>query len=157
MYDLAQVVERLHTQMEFRFTGVVTPECRELRSRMSAQARFDGHVPEAQLRESYEWADILILPSIQDGFGVVLSHAQAGAIPFIASENTGGRELLELGGKGWIVPIRAPEQIEQQLKWCNEHRDALASDVEQLVTNPVLRTWGDFADDLMAIVLKRRA
>src|SRR5688500_12891606 len=75
MFDLARVVKNMNAAMEFRFTGSVSEECRDLVRDLAHHARFDGHVPELQLRESYAWADILVCPSIQDGFAVVLSHA----------------------------------------------------------------------------------
>jgi glycosyltransferase involved in cell wall biosynthesis len=135
----------MNASMDFRFTGTVTEECRDLVGDLELRARFDGHVPELQLRESYAWADILVCPSIQDGFAVVLSHAQAAGIPFIASTNTGGPDLLAMGGKGWIVPIRSAEAIEAQLSWCDANRHELGAMIEHLYANPVQRSWRDVA------------
>jgi glycosyltransferase involved in cell wall biosynthesis len=49
---------------------------------------------------------VLVLPSIQDGFGMVLAQAMACGCPVVASEHTGGRDLFEDGVEGFIVPIR---------------------------------------------------
>lgn len=156
MYDLAAVVRNLSRTMDFRFTGTITPECRDLVANIEAKAQFDGHVREIRLRESYAWADVLVCPSIEDGFAVVLSHAQAAGIPFIASTNTGGPELLASGGQGWIVPIRTPEAIERQLQWCNMNREEVADMVRQLYAQPVQRTWLDVARDVVHCCLTER-
>lgn len=150
MYDLARVVERMSPGMDFRFTGFVMPECRDLVARLEGRARFDGHVSEQQLVESYAWADILVCPSIEDGFGVVLSHAQAAGIPFIASTNTGGPDLLTMGGKGWIVPIRAPGAIEERLSSCDANRKELGAMVHDLYSRPIQRSWQDVAREVLA-------
>lgn len=156
MYDLAAVVRHLNRAMDFRFTGTITPECRELVADLESAAHFDGHVPETQLRESYAWADVLVCPSIQDGFAVVLSHAQAAGLPFIASTNTGGPDLLERSGRGWIVPIRSPESIERQLLWCNSNREEFADMVQDLDSHPAQRSWLDVARDVVHCCLTER-
>lgn len=151
MHDLATIVERMHDRIRFRITGVVTAECADLVARLQGKAHFDGHVPVDRLAGIYAESDVLILPSIEDGFGLVLSHAQAAALPFIASSNTGGPDLLKLGGRGWIVPIRAPEQLEQQIDWCDEQREAVAQSVLDLYCQPITRSWLEVADDLIRI------
>lgn len=156
LYDLAAVVRNLNRTMDFRFTGTITPECEDLVARLQGKARFDGHVPETQLRESYAWADVLVCPSIQDGFAVVLSHAQAAGLPFIASTNTGGPDLLEMGGQGWIVPIRSADAIERQLIWCDAHREEVADMMGKLVAHPVERSWQDVARDVVHCCLSER-
>ena len=150
IFDLARVVRVLSGTAEFRFTGAITRECRELVADIESLARFDGHVAEAQLRDSYAWTDVLVCPSIQDGFAVVLAHAQAAGVPFIASTNTGGPELLAGGGKGWIVPIRAADAITERLVWCNDNREALAAMVEDLDRQPLMRSWTDVAREVSA-------
>jgi alpha-maltose-1-phosphate synthase len=149
MFDLERVVESMSGSMDFRFTGGVMRECAALAARMESRARFDGHVPESALPASYAWADVLVCPSIEDGFGVVLAHAQAAGIPFIASTNTGGRDLLALGGKGWIVPIRSPAAIQDRLSWCDANRNELSALVENLYAHPVQRSWRDVALDFV--------
>lgn len=156
MYDLAAVVRNLNRTMDFRFTGTVTAECRALVAELEAEAQFDGHVPERRLRESYAWADVLVCPSIEDGFAVVLSHAQAAGVPFIASTNTGGPDLLASGGQGWIVPIRSPEAIERLLLWCNSNREEVADMVRELYAHPVQRSWLDVARDVVHCCLTER-
>ncbi|MGQ0563050.1 MAG: glycosyltransferase, partial [Gemmatimonadota bacterium] len=118
---------------------------------------FDGHVPEDRLRHAYAWADVLVCPSIQDGFAVVLAHAQAAALPFVASSNTGGPDLLAAGGRGWIVPIRAPDEIARRLESCDADRQQLADAVRQLYERPLHRSWTDVGRDFMSHVRTSRS
>lgn len=72
---------------------------------------FHGHVPQAELPNWLSQADVFVLPSIQDGFGMVLTQALACGCPVIASENSGGPDVITDGDVGWVVPIRDPEAI----------------------------------------------
>ena len=53
-------------------------------------------VPQWQLREFYQSAHVLALPSRQDGFGVVLSQALASGLMVVCTDRTGGPDLKEM-------------------------------------------------------------
>ncbi|WP_411846129.1 glycosyltransferase family 4 protein [Roseibacillus persicicus] len=55
-----------------------------------------GHVANGDLSALYQKADILILPSREDGFGMVLLEALVSGCYVIASKNTGGPEIKEM-------------------------------------------------------------
>jgi glycosyltransferase involved in cell wall biosynthesis len=76
MHDLLQIMESVPAgHMEFRLVGPLTRECRPIRDRLAARAQLIGKVDEAELPAHYAWADLFVLPSIQDGFAVVLAQA----------------------------------------------------------------------------------
>jgi glycosyltransferase involved in cell wall biosynthesis len=68
---------------------------------------------------------VLVLPSIEDGFGLVMAEAMACGCPVIASTNTGGADLFADGKEGFLVPIRDPQ--------------AIADKMQTLVDDPALR------------------
>lgn len=65
---------------------------------------FLGPVPQARLSSFYSRAHVLVLPSIEDGFGAVMAQAMAAGCPVIATESTGGPDLIADGGAGYVVP-----------------------------------------------------
>lgn len=54
-----------------------------------------GHVPNSQLPEVYASHDAFILPSRQDGFGMVLLESLASGLPILASAFTGAADVLK--------------------------------------------------------------
>ena len=77
--------------------------------------RYIGAVPRAELRKHYSQASVLVLPSIQDGFGLVQAQAMACGVPVIATENTGAADLFTDGVEGFIVPIRDARAIREKI------------------------------------------
>jgi glycosyltransferase involved in cell wall biosynthesis len=73
--------------------------------------RILGHVPQLALRDIMSRSHVLVLPSIEDGFGMVMSQAMACGCPVIATVNTGGRDIIRDRITGYIVPIRSPGRI----------------------------------------------
>lgn len=52
-----------------------------------------GHVPNSRLHDVYQDHDLMILPSREDGFGMVLLEALACGIPIVASVNCGAPDI----------------------------------------------------------------
>ena len=68
--------------------------------------KFLGVLKGNDLQEVYLKATVFCLPSIEDGFGLVLNEALAYGLPVIATENTGIEDLMAGGKCGMVVPIR---------------------------------------------------
>ena len=49
-------------------------------------------------------ADLLVLPSVADAFGLVLVEAMASGLPVIACDAHGPRTIVDDGETGWLVP-----------------------------------------------------
>jgi glycosyltransferase involved in cell wall biosynthesis len=130
----------------------VLPECAEFVRSASATATVQAAVPEQQLPAIYAWGDVFLLPTIEDGFAVVLAQAQAAGLPILCTTNCGGPDIIASGGKGWIVPIRSPEQIIARLLWCDANRAELADMTEHLHEHPPQRNWDDVARDFLQAV-----
>ena len=104
----------------------MAPEIKQLLTRLPHQSvEFLGSVPQADLPKIMSESHVLVLPSIEDGFGLVMSQAMACGCPVIASTNTGGEDLFADGVEGFIVPIRDV--------------DALANRMQRLMDDPDLQ------------------
>jgi glycosyltransferase involved in cell wall biosynthesis len=73
----------------------------------------------------YRRMNIFVLPSIYEGFGIVLLEAMAAGIPVIATRVHGIKEVMVDGESGILVPPKNP--------------DAIAEAIIKLIENPQLR------------------
>jgi alpha-maltose-1-phosphate synthase len=62
-------------------------------------------VPQSKLAGFYARANLFVLPSRQDGFGMVITQAVACGIPVVCSDLTGGPDLKELLGNTKLISI----------------------------------------------------
>lgn len=63
-------------------------------------------VDQSKLINYYSASKIFVLPSRQDGFGMVLSQAMVCGLPIVCSKNTGGRDLINiLEDNKWIIEM----------------------------------------------------
>ncbi|MFM6090092.1 MAG: glycosyltransferase family 4 protein [Dolichospermum sp.] len=96
------------------------------------EERYSGlyqHIPSVShflLNQYYSQASVLVLPSLIDGFGLVVVEAMACGIPVIVTVNTGASDIITDGVEGFIIPIRDVEALKDKLEWCYSHPQELA-------------------------------
>lgn len=77
-------------------------------SRMDGRMRFAGAQTEDDLARSYGAADLLVLPSRAETYGMVVTEALARGLPVVAAEVGGVPEALGHGGDGTRPGILVP-------------------------------------------------
>jgi glycosyltransferase involved in cell wall biosynthesis len=82
-------------------------------------------LPNTELLALMHRSDVLVLPSISESFGMVVSEALAQGTPVIVSENVGAKDLVVEGVNGFVVPIRDPQAIADRLALLHSDRQLL--------------------------------
>ena len=75
-----------------------------------------GHVTQAELDALYERARCTILPSTNEGFGLVVVESWLHGRPTIVTDRAGISELIEDGKNGLLFDPDHPEQLAAQLR-----------------------------------------
>ena len=86
---------------------------------------FTGSVDQEQLPNYYNAADVFVLPSWYESFGLAALEAMSCGTPVVVSRVGGLTTFVEHGKSGYLVPWRCPE--------------AFARSLETLLENPSLR------------------
>lgn len=81
-----------------------------------------ARVPNVEMPNYYQAADVLILPSLTEGLSMTILEAMASGLPVIVSENTGGRDVVEDGRDGFVIPIRSVDAIKEKILLLYENR-----------------------------------
>jgi glycosyltransferase involved in cell wall biosynthesis len=85
---------------------------------MRAYEGLFRHVPGVRPQEMpavYRDADVLVLPSVNEGSALVVLEAMASGLPVIVTPNAGADAVRD-GIDGFVVPIRSPEAIAERLE-----------------------------------------
>jgi len=100
---------------------------RVLDNGMDVQVRFSGPQTEADLARSYGAADVMVLPSRTETYGMVVTEALARGLPVIAAEVGGVPEALGYGADGTrpglLVPPEDPAALRDALRAWLEDAD----------------------------------
>lgn len=101
---------------ELLLIGSLSHEMNPLIRRYEGVFRHIPFVPNEQLLQYYGRSSVFVLPSVEDGFAVVIGEAMACGLPVITTYNTGAADIIAHGRHGFVVPIRSPEAIGEHLE-----------------------------------------
>ncbi len=156
---LLEAVARLAKEIEFTLIG------RRVSDEIPAPALLDKYrwipsLPHDELLAEMSRHDVLVLPSLHEGFGLVMSEAMSQGLVVITTPHTGGPDLITEGVDGFIVPIRSAEAIEEKLA-------LLARDGERLISmqgaarrKAAALTWENYRQGVAGVareVMEKRA
>lgn len=103
--------------------------------------RFTGQIPNAQVLEEMAKARFFVMPSVNEGFGIVYLEAMASGCVTIGTEGEGIADLIVSGKNGFLVPPDDPEAIVQAIEWCLEHPEEADAIAEQGRKDALGLTW----------------
>jgi glycosyltransferase involved in cell wall biosynthesis len=109
---------------------------------------FTGALKGKDLEEQYKSAHVFILPSIEDGFGLVVGEALSYGVPVIVTENCGGADIVVDGFNGFIVPAFDSASILEKFNVLIEDRTLLFRMSLNTIETPLLN-WDLTVDDLI--------
>ena len=90
---------------------------RRLRPRLQQRLIMPGFVNQSSLGSFYAAADISVLPSERDKWGLVVNEAQQFALPVIVSDQVGCRhDLVVEGETGFVFPFGDVEALAARLR-----------------------------------------
>lgn len=111
--------------IRYVIVGAVLKEFGDNRERVRAYAREKGvdenvivvgEVSDKELADYYNLCDVFVMPSTQEGFGIVFLEALASGKPVIAGNKDGSRDALLDGKLGLLVDPRSVEEITEALR-----------------------------------------
>ena len=88
----------------------------------AGRVTLTGRVDRAEVVRQMRAADVLVLPSVFEGFGLVIPEAMACGLPVIASTHSCGPEVIREGVDGFVL---APDDV-----------DGLAAKLADLMSRP---------------------
>jgi starch synthase len=93
----------------------------------SDDIRVLGHVPQGDLKGLMSRSHVMVLPSVQDGFGMVLSQAMACGCVVIGTEHTGAVDIVTPGEDGYVVPARDADSLAAAMQTLADDPDKRAA------------------------------
>lgn len=83
---------------------------------------FVGFQTKEVLKEYYQAADLFVLPTREDIWGLVINEAMANGLPIITTINcVSGLDLVEEGINGYLVPVDDDETLAERINTVLEH------------------------------------
>jgi glycosyltransferase involved in cell wall biosynthesis len=121
LLEALTLAQRPDWQMEFY--GAVLGEARhDLDAYKGATPlTFHGPVGQQALAEAFRSGSALVLPSLEEGFGLVVPQALNCGLPAIVSDRVGGKDFVRHRQNGSIFPVGDAPALASELLWWAQH------------------------------------
>jgi starch synthase len=107
---------------ELLLVGEIRPEMHSLlQSFACSNVRLTGWLPPHEVAKCYQQSNLLVFPSANEGFGLVLLEAMASGLPVAGTNQSGAPDCVTEGKDGFVIPPRDAEALAGVILWCFQH------------------------------------
>lgn len=117
---------------------------KEMQARYEDNVTFTGSILHNQVAKILREMDIMIFPSLGEGFSLALVEGLATGLPVIASENSGSSELIKDGWNGFVIPIQNKNEIRDKVLYFVNNSEKVADMSINAHLSVLSLTWEDY-------------
>lgn len=86
---------------------------------------FRPTLPRAELLKEFRLADVFVLPTLSDAYGMAITEAMSQGLPAITTASAGAAMFIKSGRNGFILPTADAAALSRTLFWCALNRSVL--------------------------------
>lgn len=109
-----------------------------------------GPIDHARALALMTTSDLVVVPSLADGYGVVVAEALGCGTPVLTTNHVGAADLIEEARNGWVVPAGDVAALATRLCWAEEHLAELRAMRDACRASVLGHTWRDFRARLVS-------
>ena len=126
-----------------------------LKKNLPSSIKFIQNIPHKELNRYYQRANVFVLPTLADGFGMVISEAMAQGLPVITTHNSGGPDIIQHRQNGLLVEANDIEALAKELRWAFENPADLAEIGEAAFQTAKAYPWSSYRKRLRQEIADR--
>lgn len=125
LFEAIKKIKDENPETEFTIVGAYNP-LDPLIEDIKTSCVFTGHILPAELKKILLESDIMVFPSLADGFGFAVAEAMACGVVPICSRNAGVSDLIEDGKNGFIISAADSNSICEKINHLDSNRELLS-------------------------------
>ncbi|MBO9699685.1 MAG: glycosyltransferase family 4 protein [Sporocytophaga sp.] len=97
--------------------------------------------------------DVLVFPSLFEGFGLVITEAMSQGTPVITTDRTAGPDLIENGENGWIIEAGSTDALIKALEELLYNPGKIVSVGKGAMETAIKRPWHVYGRELSECII----
>lgn len=150
--DLFAAVEGLEPRVQLTVVGrKASNDCPALDAAL-AKHEWIPSLPHAEILKLMRAHDVLVFPSLFEGFGLVITEAMSQGTPVITTDRTAGPDLIEHGRNGWLVEAASTPALRASIEELLRQPEKIAEIGKAAMETARLRPWKVYGQEIAAAV-----
>ena len=149
---LFQAIEKVASKnVRLKLLGPLPADDTPLK-RWASHFEYLGRTDQNGVVRHMQEADVLVLPSVFEGFGLVIVEAMATGMAVITSTHSCGPEVIREGVDGFVLQPDDVDGLANKIAWCAEHRGELVQMGRAAHERAQEFSWGAHRDRLAVLL-----
>lgn len=147
--DLIHAVKPISNYVELTIVGKKSVEdCPALNAALNDH-KWIPSLPHHEILALMQANDILVFPSLFEGFGLVITEAMSQGTPVITTDRTAGPDIISNDQNGWLINAGSTEDLQNAIIRLIEKPDSIASVGKEALETARKRTWHHYEQELV--------
>ena len=149
---LFESVKGLESKIGLTVVGSGNVESCPILKQELEKVKYIPSLPHEEVLKLMSEHDLLIFPSLFEGFGLVITEAMSQGTPVITTERTCGPDIITDGKDGWIVKAGSSQPIKELLEQFIDNPSILHKVGRNALQTASLRPWLSYERELAVSV-----
>lgn len=146
--ELFAAVAALGSAVELTVVGQkASRNCPALDAALSRH-RWIPTLPHADILRIMQAHDVLVFPSLFEGFGLVITEAMSQGTPVITTERTAGPDLIEQDSNGWLIEAGSTNALQETIEELIRRPAKIAQVGKAAMETARRRPWALYGQEL---------
>ena len=97
--------------------------------------------------------DVLVLPSLFEGFGLVITEAMAQGAPVITTNRTAGPDIITDKENGWLIEAGSTEKLTEAIEYLLLYPGTIKIAGRQAMETARKRPWEVYGKEMLAAII----
>lgn len=153
--DVFAVAEKLGRHVELTVVGQrASEDCKALDTALAKHCWIPS-LPHADILKLMRESDVLLFPSLFEGFGLVITEAMSQGTPVITTDRTAGPDLIEHGRNGWLVEAGSTPALLNAVENLLQQPQRISGAGRAAMETARLRPWKAYGQELADAIKKQ--
>ena len=110
--------------------------------------RWIPSLPHAEILKLMQQHDVLVFPSLFEGFGLVITEAMSQGTPVITTDRTAGPDIIQHNKNGWLIEAGSTEALKESIETLLLQPGLVAEVGRAAMETAALRSWQTYGQEL---------
>jgi len=150
--NLFEAIAGLESRVELTVVGQkAVADCDALNRALACHTWIPS-MPHAAILELMRTQDVLVFPSLFEGFGLVITEAMSQGTPVITTERTIGPDIIRHGENGWLTAAGSTAELRAKIEDILTQPSQLTRVGQAAMETARLRPWSEYGREMAASV-----
>ncbi|MEO9662536.1 glycosyltransferase family 4 protein [Maribacter dokdonensis] len=150
--NLFKAVEDLDEELELTIVGYkASQDCKSLDQALKKH-NWIPTLPHDKVLELMQQNDVLVFPSLFEGFGLVMTEAMSQGTPVITTDRTAGPDIMTHNKDGWLIEAGSTKALREQIEYLIAHPEEIEAAGKAAIETAKNWTWDDYGRKLTEVI-----